>query len=506
MDAPRTPEQTTLSGKDLLTLLVSRLSEFVIVLLDREGRFTSWHPGVETQFGYTRDEFIGQYLELLLPPAERSRGSGRLELEQAADSGRASDTRWLTRKTGEKLLAEGVTLGLRDAEGRLAGFGKVLRDVTERKTAEDSLRVLAGALDQSTVVVRGWDGSVSHWTSGCARLYGWVAEEVVGANVHDLLQSKFPAPYNQIQKELLSSGIWNGEFACVCRDGRRIFIAAHWVLMPHGSGQAPDVIETHTDITARLQIQDELEAANHRLKSMAHELERSNEELEDFARIASHDLSAPLTSTRWLVDLLSARHGTQIDADGRTYLEQISQGLERMGDLVEGVLAHARVGRTAIGSVKPVRAQDALEVAIQNLRQQVETSGAVITYAELPEVGIEPQALNQLFQNLISNAIKYRRPGVPPQIHVSAARQGAMWLFSVADNGIGIERDWFERIFQPMQRAHGPDIAGSGIGLATCKKIVTRAGGSIWVDSEPGRGSTFFFTLPAFPDKPENIG
>lgn len=499
MDDPRSLEASILTGKDLLALLVARLSEFVIVLLDNEGRFTSWNPGVETQFGYTRDEFLGQYLELLLPPPDRSKGSGRLELQQAAESGRASDTRWLVRKSGEKLLAEGVTLGLRDADGRLAGFGKVLRDVTERKTAEDSRRVLAGALDQSTVVVRGWDGSVSHWTSGCARLYGWLADEVVGANVHDLLQSKFPAPYEQIQKELLASGIWNGEFGCVCRDGRRIFIAAHWVLLPHDSGHPPDVIETHTDITARLAIQKELEEANDRLKSMAHELERSNEELEDFARIASHDLSAPLTSTRWLVDLLTARHGPQLDANGRTYLTQISQGLERMADLVEAVLAHARVGRSAIGSLKPVRAQAALEVAIQNLRQQVETSGAVITHSELPEVGIEPQALNQLFQNLISNAIKYRRPDVPLEIHVSAASQGAMWLFSVADNGIGIEREWFERIFQPMQRAHGPHIAGSGIGLATCKKIVTRAGGSIWVDSEIGHGSTFFFTLPGFP-------
>lgn len=251
----RTPEETTLSGKDLLALLVARLSEFVIVLLDCEGRFTSWHPGVETQFGYTRGEFIGQYLELLLPPVDRSQGSGILELQQAADSGRASDTRWLVRKNGEKLLVEGVTLGLRDADGRLAGFGKVLRDVTERKTAEESLRVLAGALDQSTVFVRRWDGSATHWTSGCARLYGWLADEAVGANVHELLQSKFPAPLDQIQEKLLASGMWNGELSCVCRDGRRLFIAAHCVLLPQEYGHPPDVIETHTDITARLEIQ-----------------------------------------------------------------------------------------------------------------------------------------------------------------------------------------------------------------------------------------------------------
>lgn len=495
------PDESNLSKKDLLDLLVARLSEFVIVLLDTQGCFTSWHSGVEVQFGYSRDEFVGQNLELLLPPAERSQRSVRLELEQAAEGGRASDTRWLVKKSGQRMLAEGVTIGLRGPDERLAGFGKVLRDVTERKDAEDSLRVLAGALDQSTVLVRGWDGIVRNWTAGCTRLYGWIADEAVGQNVHELLKSTFPASLGQIQNDLLRSGVWNGELGCVCRDGRRIFVSAHWVLLPNSLEEPPSVIETHTDITSRLQMQTELEAANGRLKSMAQELERSNEELEEFARIASHDLSAPLTSTRWLVDLLSSRHGNQLDAQGQTYIKQISQGLERMADLVEGVLAHAQVGRTPIGTSEPVPAQDALDVAIDNLRQHVETSGATISHDELPDVQMEPQALNQLFQNLLSNAIKYRRPEVLPVIRVGAVRQGAMWLFSVTDNGMGIEREWFERIFQPMQRAHGSQIAGSGIGLATCKKIVTRAGGSIWVDSEAGRGSTFFFTLPGSTDR-----
>src|SRR5579875_797598 len=386
-----------LSKKDLLDLLVAQLSELVIVLLDTNGCFTSWNPGVEMVFGYRRDEFIGQHLELLLPVPERSHGSGRLELERAANSGRASDTRWLMRKTGHRILVEGVTLGLRDAQGQLAGFGKVLRDVTERKTAEDSLRVLAGALEQSTVLVRALDGTVSHWTAGCTRLYGWLADEMVGENVHQLLQSTFPDPLEQIHDKLLQTGIWNGELGCACRDGRRIFISAHWVLLPNDSDEPPSVIETHTDITARLDMQNELEAVNDRLKSMAQELERSNEELEEFARIASHDLSAPLTSTRWLVDLLSSRHGSQLDANGKTYLKQISQGLERMADLVEGVLAHAQVGRTPIGSSEPVPACDAVLVAIDNLRQHIETSGATINHENLPEVHIEPRALNQLF-------------------------------------------------------------------------------------------------------------
>lgn len=493
-------DEHALSRKDLLDLLVAQLSEFVVVVADPDGRFSSWHPGVEVQLGYARDEFMGQSIDLLLPVAERLRGVGRRELERAAETGRASDTRWLVKKNGQRMLAEGVTIGLRDSAGRLAGFGKVLRDVTERKNAEDSLRALAGALEQSTVMVRAWDGVVNHWTAGCERLYGWSAHEAVGHNVHELLKSSYPAALDQIQQQLLVAGTWQGEVESVRRDGTRIFISAHWVLLPSNSEEPPGVIETHTDITARLQVQHELEAANERLKSMAEELERSNQELEEFARIASHDLSAPLTSTRWLVDLLSMRHGRQLDADGQKYVQQISQGLERMGDLVEGVLAHAQVGRTAIGSSEPVDAQQVLSIVLENLRVHIETSGAVITYDPLPHVQIEARALNQLFQNLLSNAIKYRRANVPALIRVGAQRDGAMWRFEVRDNGIGIEREWFERIFQPMQRAHGLEVAGSGIGLATCKKIVTRAGGSIWVDSEVGQGSSFFFTLPGVAD------
>ncbi len=246
-------------------------------------------------------------------------------------------------------------------------------------------------------------------------------------------------------------------------------------------------------------MQQELEAVNERLEQITLELERSNEELEEFARITSHDLSAPITSTRWLVDLLSSRHGGQLDPSGQECLQQVSRGLERMAGLVEAVLAHAQVGKSAIGSPVTTQAEAALAIAVDNLGKDIENSGAVIRHGPLPELLIQPQALNQLFQNLLSNAIKYRRPDTCPLIEISAMRQGSMWLIELKDNGIGIEKEWFERIFQPMQRLHGAEIAGSGIGLATCKKIVTRAGGRIWVESEVGCGSTFFFTLPGPP-------
>lgn len=487
---------------NLFELLISELSEFVVVLLDKDGRFRSWNPGVQKQFGYAKDEFIGQHLRLLLPEPERGGGVAERELRIAEITGTASDTRWLARKDGQRVFAEGTTFGLRTGTGELAGFGKIIQDVTARRDSEEDLRALAEALEQSTVLIFGWNNVIEHWTKGCERLYGWSAQEAVGQTAHQLLKTLLPETLENIQTQLLASGSWRGELRQTRRDGTTLFVAAQLVLLPDDAGEPRSIIATHTDITGRLQMQQQLEQANKRLKNMANELERSNEDLEEFARIASHDLSAPIMSTRWLVDLLSARHAGQLDAEGQKCLKQISLGLERMADLVEAVLAHALVGKGAIVSEETTHAEDALGAALENLQKDITISGASISHDPLPDLLVQAQPLTQLFQNLLSNAMKYRRPDVPVQIRITSAKRDDLWQIGVVDNGIGIPPEWLERIFQPLQRRHGMDVPGSGIGLATCKKIVSRAGGRIWVESEVGAGSTFYFTLPGPPHEP----
>lgn len=481
---------------ELYGLFLSQLEDLAIILLDSAGRILSWHPGVKSHFGYEAAEFIGQPITLLLPREERDAHACMQELQAAESSGRFDNTRMFVTREGKLVFCEGVMLPLRDASGHVVAFGKLLRNVGENKTIEENLRALARALDQTTVMIRQPGGQVEHWTAGCEHLYGWTAEEAVGKNVHDLLRTVFPTTLEEINDQLRSSGAWKGELKQFRRDGSCLYVSTYWMLLADSDSGGEAVIETQSDITSRVEIQQELEAVNQRLKRMALELERSNQDLEAFARIASHDLSAPITSTRWLVDLLASRHGKQMDEAARGIVTQISQGLSRMSDLVDAVLAHARVGTSAIGTAEPVCSEEALAASIQNLQRHISISNAAIEHGPLPLVQTEKQALSQLFQNLISNSIKYRRPSEPPKIVISAKPLDGMWLFSVADNGIGIEPEWHERVFQPMQRRHGLDVAGSGIGLATCKKIVTRAGGRIWVESSPGEGATFYFTLP----------
>lgn len=491
-----TPSSWNLSDRAaLLETLISRLHEFVIVLASPTGRFMTWHAGVEQLFGYALDEFIGQPTDILFPLAERLLGAGRRELEQAVEKGCASDTRPLLTKAGQKVMVEGVTIALRSENGELQGFGKVLRDVTKQKTAQDNLLALTRALDQSAVIVRRWDGIIDHWTAGCERLYGWSAEEARGRSCQILLKTEFPQSLDQIQQELLTSGTWNGELRHVRKNGTQVAVSAHWALLVDEAQEPLSIIEGHSDISARILVQRELETANRKLQTLTLELERSNQELEEFARIASHDLSAPITSTRWIAEMLKRRHAPQLDEDGRKCIDQIMQGLDRMAQLVEAILAHAQVGTTAISSSAYTHSEDALGVAIESLRSHINASGARIRYDSLPAVEVKPQALIQLFQNLLSNAIKYRKKGVPPEITIRADWKAPMWTISVEDNGIGVEPEWSERIFQAMQRRDDQGIGGSGIGLATCKKIVNRAGGSIWVESEPGVGSIFYCTL-----------
>jgi PAS domain S-box-containing protein len=481
---------------ELLDHLIGQLTEFVVVLLDIEGCFLTWHPGVSSIFGYSEEEFLGKHLDILYPATERMRGIVERELETVASEGRASDTRWLVRKSGERVYVDGLTIALRDEQGHLIGFGKAIHDVTNRRTTEEALLRLTRSLGQSTVIVRQWDGKIDHWTEGCERLYGWTKLEALGKTVQTLLRTEFEGPRDSIQQQLMASGEWKGEVEQTARSGHKLQVMMNWVLVSGQSTDLPSVIETHTDITDLIEMQREVDRAKQRLEHLTAELERSNRELEDFARIASHDLCSPIISTRWLIDLTLSRCKDRLEGGGYESLQQASANLERMSELVEAILTHARVGRDAIRSERLVACETALNIALANLELDIRRAGAEITRESLPEVHVRPEPLAQLFQNLVSNAIKYRRPDALPQLHIKAEVAPNGWRLSFRDNGIGIAPEFHKRVFQPMQRLHGHEIAGSGIGLATCKKIVERAGGNIWVQSEERAGATFYIELP----------
>ena len=224
------------------------------------------------------------------------------------------------------------------------------------------------------------------------------------------------------------------------------------------------------------------------------ELARSNAELEQFAYVASHDLQAPLATIASYAQLLEKRYKDQLDSQANKFIGNIVQGCTRMQSLIDDLLEYSRVGRSQ-KPFKTTNCNQVLEQALANLQATIRDNKAVVSYSELPVVTGDMSQLVQLFQNLVGNAIKYRQDA-PPAVSISACKQQETWLFSVSDNGIGIAPQHQERIFQIFQRLHTQkEYSGTGIGLAICQKIVERHGGRIWVESEPGRGSTFYFIL-----------
>ncbi|HTA71842.1 MAG TPA: ATP-binding protein [Bryobacteraceae bacterium] len=251
-------------------------------------------------------------------------------------------------------------------------------------------------------------------------------------------------------------------------------------------------VELEGEVIERRRAEQELQAANQAIQ-------RANENLREFAHVASHDLQEPLRSVAGFSELLRRKYKGKLDDQADEFIELINSGAIRMQNLIRALLEYSRAtASSAAEPVAPVDSAAALRVALDNLNTAIQSTGASIQTLELPTVKAHEIALVQLFQNLISNAIKYSKEH--PLIQISAQRDAEFWKFSVADNGIGIDPHDQERIFHIFKRAHGDEYPGSGIGLAICSRIVERYGGRIWVEGAPGQGSTFYFSLPAAPE------
>lgn len=250
---------------------------------------------------------------------------------------------------------------------------------------------------------------------------------------------------------------------------------------------------------------EERKREEEKLKQAVKALERSNVELEQFAYVASHDLQEPLRMVSSYVQLLARRYKGKLDADADDFIAYAVEGANRMQMLINDLLAYSRVS-TRGKPFEPTDCEAVLEQTLANLQVAIADSGAVVTHDTLPAVMADDLQLGQLFQNLIDNAIKFRSEE-PPRIHISAEQKGNECVFSVRDNGIGIAPEFFERIFIIFKRMHTRrEYPGTGIGLAICKRIVERHGGRIWVESQPGKGATFYFTMPVRESGIMNLG
>ncbi len=474
---------------------ITSTAQDAIARIDSDGRVAYWNPAAVRIFGYEEAEILGKNLHGVLAP-ERFREAFRKAFGHFQKTGQdAAVGRTLelaaVRKDGTEIPVE-LSMSAFQLRGEWNAVG-IMRDITERKQVEEEVRAAKADLenvfrsvdDMTTVMDREY---AIQRTNDTTRRWLKVGtdETLVGRKCYEVFHGRDSVcPGCPVARVFAS-----GKPARVEKfsEGLQRFLSVSASPVMGEDGSVVKVLEVARDITERRRAEQALEEKRQ-------ELERSNQELEQFAYVASHDLQEPLRMIGSYTQLLARRYRGKLDEDADEFIGFAVDGVTRMQRLINDLLTYSRVG-TRGREPEPTDSNAVLDRALLNLQMAIEDNKAKVTHDLLPTVMADDRQLEQLLQNLVGNALKYHGEEAP-RVHVGVSRNNGNWEFAVKDNGIGIDPKYADRVFVIFQRLHSrTEYSGTGIGLAVCKRIVERHGGRIWMESEPGKGSTFRFTLP----------
>jgi len=476
-----------------------------IVTADDAGRIVEFNPAAERMFGRAVAQAAGEPLTILMPERFRAAHEGGLARFIATGETRVigRTVELIGRRADESEFPLSLSLSTFVVDGERF-FSGVLADISERQRGEAELRRSRALLDRSQQLARlgswVWDipSDTVTWSNELHRLYGTSPEEFE-ASYEAFLDHVHPDDRERVDaivtRAYQTGGSFDFDHRTVRPDGEVFVMHAHGEVMLDEAGNAIKMEGTGQDVTQRRHDDEEL-------ARRAAALARSNADLEQFAYVASHDLSEPLRTISGFSELLERRHGERLDGEALEFLGSIIGGTARMKRLIDDLLAYSQAGS---GEMRPERVDVARLVAdvTSGLEATIAAAGVELEVSELPVVRGDRAQLARVFQNLISNAVKFRA-GEHPRIWISAERDGADWRFEVADNGIGIEPRFAERVFGMFQRLHGrEEYEGTGIGLPLCRRIVERYGGRIWIEARPGGGTALRFTLAGSQVEPQ---
>jgi PAS domain S-box-containing protein len=487
----RSAEETALEVQRNLSVTLDSIGAGFIAT-DERGAVTRMNDAAERMTGWRADAARGESVWLVFeregrPPELLTRNPIDVMQERGVSLNDRQTVRVVARGGARTTVELQATLTHDDA-GRVRGLAMVFRDVTRLHAAELASRRLAALVESSNdaIIAQTLDGTITDWNAAAERLFGYPAREAIGQNMRMLV-----APEGEQERDELLASIRAGvavepfEGIRVHRSGVKLDVSIRISPIRDADGVVIGASKIVRDISET--------------KRINAELRRSNAELEQFAYVASHDLQEPLRMVVNYTELLAERYREQLDEKARKYIHYASDGARRMQRLVTDLLMYSRVGSQGKPLV-PVSTEAVVHSVVRGLRALVDETGAEVVVGSLPPVCADETQLRQLLQNLISNALKFRSDAAP-RVVIAAVPAGDRVSFSIADNGIGMEMRYAERIFQMFQRLHPIGrYPGSGIGLAVAKRIVERHGGAIWMESTLGVGSTFYFTLPAVPE------
>jgi PAS domain S-box-containing protein len=371
------------------------------------------------------------------------------------------------------------------------------RDHLQIEVAERTRQASLLNLTHDTIFVRDMSDTITYWNRGAQELYGWTPELALGKNSQQLLQTVFPAPFEDIRAELLHFGRWEGELKKTRADGTLVVVASRWSLQRDEQERPLAILETNNDITERKRREQEIQGLNQELSKRSSELESINRELEAFAYSISHDLRAPLRHMAGFTELLQKRIAAAMDEKSKHFLAMILDSAKRMGNLIDDLLAFSRVGRSETQKSRVNLAQLVTEV-LGEVRQDAQGRDIAWKIAALPDFYGDRSMLRLVLVNLLSNAIKFTRARAPAEIEIGCANATSNDLVVfVKDNGVGFDMKYVDKLFGVFQRLHQSEaFEGTGIGLATVQRIIHRHGGRVWAEGAVDRGATFYFSAP----------
>jgi PAS domain S-box-containing protein len=474
----------------LLSAIVDS-SEDAIISKDLDGIVTSWNKSAERMFGYTAAEAVGKPVATLLIPPERLDEEPNI-LRRLRRGERVDHFETVRRRKDGTRMDISLTISpVRDGDGKIIGASKIARDISDNKRIQAALlasearfRQLADTMPQIVWTARP-DGYVDYYNERWYEYTGFRRDDFGDTSWEPILHPEDVQRARETYYAAIDLGQpYSIEYRLMDRNRNQWrWFVGRAVPVRDADGRIVKWFGTCTDIDEQKQVQDELR--------------RANEDLEQFAFSASHDLQEPLRSVKIYSELLAKRHGDTVNEEARKFVTFVRNGATRMEMLLRDLLAYTQVSKFEQFH-ETSDANEALNSALANLASAISESGAKISADPLPSLPVHGMHLQQVFQNLIGNAIKYHSPERRPTIHVAAELRNAKWIFAVSDNGIGIDPEYKQNIFGLFKRLHTSDeYSGTGIGLAICQRIVDRYHGRIWVESEPGRGATFRFEFPA---------
>jgi len=368
-----------------------------------------------------------------------------------------------------------------------------LETEVEARTQQASLLNLT----HDTIFVRDMSDVITYWNRGAQELYGWTAEEAIGKRAHQLLQTVFPVPIDEIHAELLRADRWEGELEKMKADGTRVVVSSRWSLVRDEQERPVAILATNNDITERKRTEGAIRQLNAELAKRTTELEATNKELEAFAYSVSHDLRAPLRHTVGYTELLQKNASAILDEKSQRYMIMILDSAKRMGHLIDDLLAFSRIGRAETQMTMVSLAQLVKEV-LSDIQQETDGRDIAWSIGALPDVYGDRSMVLLVLVNLIANAIKFTRIRQQAEIEIGCTdgKDDEVVVF-IRDNGVGFEMKYVNKLFGVFQRLHrAEEFEGTGIGLATVQRIIHRHGGRVWAEGLVDHGATFYFSVP----------